>query len=91
MNCLLAFAMSNPSNAGVKSSHGSTRLEYLIKYLVFQHRAATSRLEYLIKYVVFQQRKATAKMESVSLGTGKVFLDDVLPAIIRELAIMQTQ
>ena len=45
MTCLRAFARSNPSNAGVKSTRGSTRLEYLIKYLVFQQRKATAKTE----------------------------------------------
>ena len=48
MNCLAKFAKTNPCSVRVLSSCGSSRLAYLIKYLVFQQRKWTRKTERVV-------------------------------------------
>ena len=56
MICLTTFAKANPCSGRVFSSRGSSRLAYLIKYLVYQRRKSETETE--TERVMYQRRSA---------------------------------
>ena len=79
MICLTTFAIANPRNGRILSSRGSSRLAYLINYLMYQQRKATSKTDAEWRKQREAKRRTANQENKRKAPRFGVSMDDVLP------------